>query len=501
MIRFLVSSDIHGSVMPYRYSDKKPCDHGFLKIRASMEEYIDENTLILDNGDTIEGSPLLKYHHLYEADTKNPMCDAMGGFVRYYNLGNHDFSFGRENLLKFIEDFDAVCICGNISCNGKRLGEKYVIHEFPNGVKIALLGACTQYIVNWEPEEKLEGFVFTDAAEFFQDTVKEIKEKESVDAIVALYHGGYEKDEDGNDTELQTKENEGYEILKTCPDIDVFITGHQHRSFAKTFLGRPTTQTRANGVEFALIDYDVRTKESHTEIIPAKAEAHKEDLEKFKAIEERVDKWLDSPLGHVVNEDLEIHNEFKARFRKHPLVSFLNQVQKEVSGAQLSANAVFHHATGFKKDITMRDIVSTYVYPNTITVLEIDGKTLKEYLEKCAEYFKVENGWVKESGDLEDFNYDMIDGIDYTIDVTKEKGDRIVSMKYQGEEIREDDTFSLAVNNYRAGGGGNFFMLLKCKHIKDMTDDMVSVLADYLLEKKEITVDHRNNIRVLKEEL
>ncbi|MBQ1508368.1 MAG: metallophosphoesterase, partial [Erysipelotrichaceae bacterium] len=283
MIRFLVSSDIHGCVMPYRYSDKKPCDHGFLKIKASMEEYLDDNTIIIDNGDTLEGSPLLKYHHLYEADSENPMVKAMSGFVRYYNLGNHDFNYGAENLLRFIRDIDAVCLCGNISYNGIPLGKKYVIHEFPDGERIALLGACTQYVPHWEKQENIRGFAFTDALEFFRDTVKEIKEKESVDAIVALYHGGYERDEDGNPTEQLTWENEGYAILQACPEIDVFITGHQHRPITGTFLGRPTVQTRANGVEFGLIDYDVHTKQYRSLLITPDKEAHKEDLVQFEA--------------------------------------------------------------------------------------------------------------------------------------------------------------------------------------------------------------------------
>ncbi len=408
---------------------------------------------------------------------------------------------GKSSLANAVRDIDAVCLCGNISYKGTPLGKKYVIHEFPDGERIALLGVCTQYVPHWEKEENIRGFVFTDALEFFRDTVREIKEKESVDAIVALYHGGYERDEEGNPTEQETGENEGYAILQACPEIDVFITGHQHRPITGTFLGRPTVQTRANGVEFGLIDYDVRTKEYRSLLITPDKETHKEDLAQFETIEKRVDVWLDSPLAVVTDGDLEVRDEFEARLHKHPLVSFLNQVQREISGAELSATALFHAATGFKKEITMRDIVSTYVYPNTLCVLEINGKTLKEYLEKCAEYFAAIDGEFCESGDLDDFNYDMIDGIEYTIDVSKPKGARIVSLTRNGKDVEETDVFSIAVNNYRAAGGGNFFMLQKCKHLKDMSDDMVAVLSDYLLEKKEIAVHHRDNIRIIREEL
>ena len=202
-------------------------------------------------------------------------------------------------------------------------------------------------------------------------------------------------------------------------------------------------------------------------------------------------------MGRVRGTDLRIKDEEEARLHKHPLVSFLNQVEREVTGAQLASTAIFSGAIGFPQEITMRDIVSTYVYPNTLVMMEVDGRILKEYLERCAEYFKEEDGKIVPSGKLEDFNYDMIDGIEYTIKTGNAPGNRITSLTFQGKEIQEDDRFTIALNNYRAGGGGNFLMLKEGKILKEVNTDMVTILSEYLMEHPDIHVDHQDNIHVI----
>ena len=118
------------------------------------------------------------------------------------------------------------------------------------------------------------------------------------------------------------------------------------------------------------------------------------------------------------------------------------------SGAQLSASALFLGATGFRPSITMRDLVSTYVYPNTLTVKRVSGKVLKEYLEKDAEYFSIENGTIAVNPSYalpkpQHYNYDMVDGIDYTIKVSNPVGSRITRLEYQGAPVTDDMSFTL----------------------------------------------------------
>ena len=167
----------------------------------------------------------------------------------------------------------------------------------------------------------------------------------------------------------------------------------------------------------------------------------------------------------------------------------------------LCSNSLFDGATGFGENITMRNIVSTYVFPNTLVVKKITGKILKEYLEKNAEYFDIENNKIVVSKDflypkLMKYNYDMVDGIFYTIKASNKKGERITSLIFNGKEVKEDDEFTLCVNNYRASGGGNFYMIKNAPTIKEISTSMVDVLANYIIKNKEIDFNSVDNIKV-----
>ena len=96
------------------------------------------------------------------------------------------------------------------------------------------------------------------------------------------------------------------------------------------------------------------------------------------------------------------------------------------------------------------------------------------------------------------FNYDMVDGIDYTIHASYPIGDRVRDITYQGKPVQDDDIFSLALSNYRAAGGGDFDMIRPCKVLQDIQEDVVDIIRDYILEKKEVEVKHRENIKVVK---
>ncbi len=218
-------------------------------------------------------------------------------------------------------------------------------------------------------------------------------------------------------------------------------------------------------------------------------------------VEIEVQKWLDKPLGELL-EPLKIEDSFQARLKKHPIVSFINQVQLEKTNADFSAVALFNDANGFNQKITMRDIVSTYVYSNTLVVLKIKGSKFKSFLEKCAEYFDVENGKIIVNQSYIypkplHFNYDMVDGLDYVIDVSKPIGNRVVEMKKGDKDINLENYYTLVLSSYRASGGGEFVMLDECEVVKEVQEDMVDILAEYISRYKKVVVKHRDNISVI----
>lgn len=501
-IRILVTSDVHGYVYHYQYSDHSEANFGFARLHTLIQSLKDENTILIDNGDVLQGSPLSFYHYHQEKDSVSPMTFVMKEMgYDYVNLGNHDFNYGTKALFDHLGALSIPCITSNMLYQQEPVGPTYVIHEVL-GKKIAIFGLVTHYIPNWEKEENLKNLSFLDAYETAKKTVEFIYDLEHPDFIVGVYHGGFEKDlTTGKPTEELTGENQGYEMLK-IPHLDLLITGHQHRSLCGTAFGAAYTQTTDKGAELACIDIDLTNNTITPTILPVDVMPSSDIEQMVQSEEDRCQLWLDTPLGKT-EIDLEVQDEFEARLHKHQIITFLNQVQMDATGADLSSTALFQGATGFKKEITMRDLVSTYVYPNSLVVKEITGKQLKDYLEQCAEYWTITSERIAVSPTFSNpkpqhYNYDMVDGVNYTIKVTNDIGQRIVSLTYHDQPVLEDMKFTIALNNYRASGGGNYFMFPKAKTIKVYTEDMVEVLAQYILDYPTIQFEPVHNIEVIR---
>lgn len=502
-IRLLVTSDVHGYIYPYSYADGKSQNYGFAKVKGTMDALKDENTLVLDNGDVLEGSPLAFYHFHKNSDEISPMSKAMNEVgYDFVNVGNHDFNYGEECLLKHLGYLHGKCITANWLYNGKTYGNEYVIKEI-NGSKLALFGLVTDYIPHWEQKENVAHSSFLSVMETADRIVHTIREKENPDYVICMYHGGFEKDlENGEPTEDLTGENRAYELLEKVKGIDILLSGHQHRSLSGKLFNTVYTQTSDKGSQIGCVDIFPDEKRIEAHIIPCDKTADKNVMTCVQKDEDSCQVWLDQTLGTCRN-DLIIHDEEDARLHKSQLITFLNKVSLEASGADISANALFLRATGFKHEITMRDLVSTYVYPNTLVVKKMSGKVLKEYLEKDAEFFDV-----KEDGTIgvndkyvtpkpQQYNYDMLDGIEYTIKVSNPIGKRIVSLTRNGEPVKESDEFAVVMNNYRASGGGNYDMLKNAETVQEISASMVDLIAEYIMKHKVIQFEDVNNISVI----
>lgn len=500
-IKIYATSDLHGYITPYRYSDNRIDNMGLMKLAPFIQK--DKHTLLIDNGDVLQGSSLAYVHHLKFEDQMHPMalCFNQIGYD-YVNVGNHEFNFGKANVHHYLKSLKAICITRNILDNGRRIGVEYAIHRFDETHKIAIIGVTTQYIPNWEQAHHIDKMQFLNAFDEVNEAVAHIKQNEQVQGIVVVYHGGFEKDlQTGEPTEALTGENLGYKICNEIEGIDLMISGHQHRSLFEKCQHTLVTQTAANGKEIAMISWDLDEKQLTGQLISAASQIDESLYPLIETEEKATQAFLDEPLGSLKAGDLLINDALQARIHKHPLVSFLNQVQLANTNSDLASIALFNDATGFNNQITMRDCVSTYVYPNTLVVLRMSGKTLKEYLEKCAEYFAIVDGKIGVSKLFLEpkpahFNYDMVDGCEYTICVSNPIGQRITELTVKGKKVTDEDSFTMAMSNYRASCGGDFFMLKDCERVLEIQKDMVECLCEFITERKVIDVEHVDNIKV-----
>ena len=502
MIRILLTSDIHGYIFPHSYADDRTYRVGMAAVSTLISKLKDENTILIDNGDILEGSPLCYYHYHFHPEQISPFAYAMNHIgYDFYNLGNHDFDHGQNRLMEHIASLKMPCITSNVSYKGKQLSKDYHILNVDNK-KIALFGLTTQYIPNWEEKDKISDLSFTDALDKAKATVKIIQEKEHPDYIICAYHGGLERDPRTHElTEKDTGENEGYMICKEIPEIDILLCGHQHHPMKGKLFNTVFVQNDSNGTQISCVTIDTVNNTITPELIFVDEEADEKLLEPLMEEEKQCQNWLDEPLG-TCKINLRVEDDFEARLHKSQVITFLNKAFMEISGADLSSNSLFLNAKGFNSQITMRDLVSTYVFPNTLVVKKINGKALREYLEQNALFWDHHDGKIiiEKSHDFptpQHFNYDLIDGVEYQIKVSNPVGQKITRLNRNGHPVKDDDEFTICISNYRSAGGGGFEMLKDAETVKEIQRNVVELLAEYITNKKVIDFEPITNIDVV----
>jgi 2',3'-cyclic-nucleotide 2'-phosphodiesterase / 3'-nucleotidase len=513
------TSDVHGNIFPINYGTNELQPVGLAKAATLIKRIQKENELVitLDNGDVIQGTPMT-YHYVKKmADKTNPMVKVLN-HLNYDGavIGNHEFNYGMRTINDAVDQSNFPWLCANIidKQTGKPyFGQPYLIKEFTNGLKAAILGVTTHYIPNWENPEYIEGLAFKDAFDAVRQWVGYIRENEKPDIMIVSYHGGFESDiETGEQTEPHTGENQGFRICSEIDGIDVLLTGHQHRQLTGMVKGVLILQPGSNGQYLGCADivldkingkWEIVGKEPR--LLPVGFEEEDEHvLQLTNEYETRTQEWLDQPIGFIQG-DMTITDPLEARMIEHPLVEFINKVQMDALGVNISNTALFNNsATGFPTTVTMRDLVSNYVYPNTLTAIEISGKDMKHALERSASYFLLnDKGQVMVNPDFstpkpQHYNYDMWEGIEYTIKVGNEIGSRIENLEYKGKPVDMAGKYTVVMNNYRAGGGGEYPMFKNRPVIKSSQIDMTELLANYFMRHKKVPAAVNHNWKVVK---
>lgn len=512
-ISLLVTSDIHGYIYPTNYSDHVEQNFGLAKLSTLIEQKRKEtNVILLDNGDLIQGSPLTFYHAKYQKEAENPLIKVVNhlGYTASV-FGNHEFNYGLPYLRHVVQKSNFPWLSASV-LNGKTeepaFGQPYVIKKIED-ITIAILGVTTHYIPNWEDPKNIQGLAFKDALAATNDWVKYIREQKEPDVLIVSYHGGFERDlETGDPTEELTGENQGYQICQEVQGIDILVTGHQHRTIADKINGVAVVQPSNYGQLLGEVELQLVKGSSKWNLVNTVSRVHatSEDMEPDKRVLELVasyeastQDWLDRPIGSI-DGDMSIEDPFQLRLKDHPFIEFINKVQMDSAGVDLSNTSLFNNASkGFSDEITMRDVVANYIYPNTLKVIEISGKDIKEALEQSATYFTV-----KKEGEIgvnpafvdpkpQHYNYDMWEGIEYVLDISKPIGERVVKLNYKGKLISLERKFQVVMNNYRAGGGGNYYMYQGKPVIKDIQTDMTELIATYILKQEKLKATCNKN--------
>ena len=372
------------------------------------------------------------------------------------------------------------------------------MHQLENGLRVGLVGVCTHFVRRWENPKTVEQLVIEEPVPAAKAALEAVKPL--CDLTVLIYHGGFECDLETGKSLTASAENQACRMCREL-DFDLVLTGHQHMRvdgvhFGNSFAVQPAYRApHCCGVTVTVEDDGSKRFESR--IIPADGRPLESAYNLLMPLEKRVQTWLDTPAGHL-NLPLASEDHLKAAVNVSCLANFINTVQLEASGAQIASSALPNEFKGLPTEVTIRDVVSTYIYTNTLVVLEMTRPALKQYIERSAAYFDHdENGSVCISGEfllpkVQHYNYDFFSGIDYTIDVRKPVGQRVTSIVFEGHELGEDEPVTVCINSYRFCGTGGYDMLPRQKVAREVLTDVADAMIDYITTHPDIHVDtHR----------
>lgn len=501
-IRIRFTSDTHGHIFPINYSSNSPENSGLLAMAAGAEK--DGNTLVLDGGDSLQGTPLTQYYLEHRQSWPlHPVAAAFNALkLDYYTLGNHDFNFGYEALQEYMAAMNGRCLCANLTdLGGKLQYAPWIIHTLENGLKVGITGVVTDFVNIWEQPQNLEQLRITDAFEAAKAACEELKGK--CDLRICLYHGGFEEDLTTGRLLSDSGENIACRLAREL-DFDLLLTGHQHMAVkGKKLYGTYAVQCPANADRYLEITGLVNAEdvEYSSRFVSAGNADSALIITDLLALEDAVQEWLDQPIGSLTCP-VEPEGKLEAALKGSRVANLFNLVQMEATGADISCTSLGNDPVGLASPVTMREVTAAYLFANTLVVLEVTEAVLRQTLERCAAYFTMQNGIPEISQEfllpkVEHYNYDFYAGINYMLDLSRPVGQRVTRLTLPDGSPLGDRTYRLCTSNYRATGTGGYDILRECPVLWRGGTEMPDLTADYIRRHSPVNLTAPGEMKVI----
>jgi 2',3'-cyclic-nucleotide 2'-phosphodiesterase/3'-nucleotidase len=523
---------------------------------VSNSVLVDNGDLLQGNplGDYVAKGKVLRFGETHPAYKAMNLLDYDVG-----NIGNHEFNYGLDFLMKSLAGANFPYISANVYVddgddnpdNDQPYFQPYLIKEKTvvdsdgknQTISIGYIGFVPPQIMTWDKDNLTGLVVAKDIIESAKKYVPEMKAK-GADVVVAIPHSGMY-----NNPYLVGEEHATYHLAKV-EGIDAIMFGHSHRVFPGdadigsydgidsekgTVFGVPATMPGFWGSHLGLVDLTLERSGSGWEVVDGtsavRAISKREGRENIALVEadEAINNAVKEDhegtiayMGRKVGETTSNINSFFALVQDDPSVQIVNNAQiwyvkNIVRGTSYDGMPILSAAAPFKAggrggpeyftdvpkgDIALKNVSDLYIYPNDLKVVELTGAQVIEWLERAAGQFNqidsastATQGLINES--FPTYNFDVIDGINYKIDVTVparydndgvvvNNAHRIIEVMFEGKSIDLNQKFLVATNNYRAGGGGKFPALSGNTVVIDAPDKNRDVIANYLLTQNVI---------------
>ena len=468
-IKLLGTSDVHGRIVPWSYgADIEDKSGSYAQIATYVKDVRknNKNVVLVEVGDAIQDNQIdvfAKDKKYYKDHPIPKVLNEMNYDI--FVLGNHEFNFGMKALDEILKDIKAKKLTANFyhKKNDKRYIDATTIIE-KDGVKLGIIGLSTPMSAKFEEDTgNLKDMKFTSPTEEARTQVEKLKAK-GVDAIIAVTHMGIDNENNIPDTGMR-------DVINAVDGIDVVIAGHMHKDVpSETIKNTLITEPHRYGTVVSEVDltFDINDKKEvklvkkESKTVPVKAlEADKKIVEIYKPYHEKLRELNNVVIGQTANEMVpqETKHGVSAAFSKDTgLSSFINDVEQHYSGADVVTFSFDHQKARMDKgDIKKKDIIFNYRYAGgDVTVYELTGKQLKEYMEWSANYFDTiqpgdtEYRYNAERKKSKYVTYDIFGGVDYKIDLRNPKGSKIVDLTLaDGKPVTDDMKLKVGMNSYR----------------------------------------------------
>ncbi|MEV0437361.1 5'-nucleotidase C-terminal domain-containing protein [Streptomyces spectabilis] len=527
------TTDLHGNVFNWDYftdrefDDKDHNDVGLAKISTLVSRVREEkgrrNTLLIDAGDTIQGTQLSYYYAKVDPITAargpvHPMARAMNA-IGYdaAALGNHEFNYGIPVLRKFQEQCDFPLLGANaLDAKSQRPAfPPYSMHRLrtPHGrdVRVAVLGLTNPGIAIWDKAHVQGKMTFPGLEEQAAKWVPRLRSM-GADVVIVSAHSGSSGTSSYGD-QLPYVENAAALVAQQVPGIDAILVGHAHTEIPEYVVENKATGKKVVlseplkwGQRLTLFDFDVVWSKGRwrVERVGAKVLNSNEVAEDGRIVRLLGDEHekVVAYVNQVIGTSKAAMSTAEGPYKDVPIIDLISHVQAETVKAALAGGAyaklpVLSQASCFSRtakipagEVTIRDAAGLYPFENTLEARVLTGAQLKDYLEFSARYYvrtapgvPVDPAKLTNAEGVPDYNYDALYGVSYDVDIAQPVGSRIVGLRFEGKEVDPAAEFVLAVNNYRASGGGNFPHVAKAKQVWVNSDEIRNTIISWVKAK------------------
>lgn len=494
-ISIVGTSDLHGSIYPMDYNTGAASNVGLARISTYMNNLraANPNTMLIDNGDTIQGTPLVYYYNMIDTKSEYPMMKVMGA-MKYdtWTLGNHEFNYGLDTLNRIIADAkkEGMNVLSantyNTKDNSNFVNPYYTKTFTINGksIKVGILGLTTKTIPSWEDSAHYAGLKFNDLVDEAKKWVPVLKNQEKCDIVIVSSHTGTSS---ASDT---IPENQADLIAQQVSGIDAILAGHAHTGKTYSYTNPdgktvPVVEPKNGDGIFSQIDININADGNVAGVNTKNVDTSKDNtLVADPAILTIAKPYQDATLAYtntVIGKATAEFEGSKQLTEPSTIMELVNKVQMNAAKSQLSIAAPLSLTAKVPQgDIKRQDIMGVYVYENFLYGVNMTGKQLKNWMEWSVRYYRKVNNpsdaieaeyTIDKDGNkvqtIMNYNLDQLYGATYDIDLTQPacttdskglviSGSRIKNLKVNGVLVKDTDVFKVAINNYRYNGGGGF---------------------------------------------